>query len=207
MRTRDWIVETWVVIAVYFFLCVCSRFQTFDGTAHEQHKMHLDFKHCIHSAKPFLSDKPKLFLVFYVVSMSKCKLGFTITVFGLLSGHVNARKNFTFAQAERQKLITSVEKKNKLWTISLKRMYITRTLLVVVKEKAIIQSRKQVQSIGLLHIFLAVSRFPTQRLPIHSLLRNLGNDKHVATLVSGKRYVLAGIVDWGLEGDKLVNRS
>jgi len=83
-------------------------------------------------------------------------------------------------------------------------MYITRTLLVLVKEKAIIQSRKQVQSIGRLHIFLAVSRFPTQRLPVRSLLRNFGNDNHVAYLVSGKRYVLAGIVDWGLKGDKLV---
>jgi hypothetical protein len=92
-----------------FFLYL--RFQTFDGIAYEQQKMHLGFKHCIHSAKPFLSDKPKLFLVFYVVSVSKCKLGFTITVFGLLSGHVNARKNFTFAQTERQKRITSVKKK------------------------------------------------------------------------------------------------
>lgn len=78
------------------------------------------------------------------------------------------------------------------------RRYITRTLLVFGKEKAIIQSRKQVQSIGLLHIFLAVSRFPTRRLFSRSLLRNFGNDNIVVNLVSCKRYVLAGIVDWGL---------
>jgi len=44
--------------------CVCfcvSRFQTFDGVAYEQHKMHLGFKHCIKSAKPLLSDKPQFF--------------------------------------------------------------------------------------------------------------------------------------------------
>jgi hypothetical protein len=87
------------------------------------------------------------------------------------------------------------------------RMYVTRTLLVVGKEKAIIQSRKQVQNIGLLHIFLGVSRFPTQCLPNHSLLKNFGNDNDVVTLVSGKRYMLAGIVDWGLKGDKSVNRT
>lgn len=138
--------------------------------------------------------------------MHKSRLGFTITVFGLFSGHINAKKNFILHWRNVKTHYFSREK-NTLWTISLMRMYVTRTLLVVGKEKAIIQSRKQVQNIGLLHIFLGVSRFPTQCLPNHSLLKNFGNDNDVVTLVSGKRYMLAGIVDWGLKGDKSVNRT
>jgi len=172
MRTTGRVVE----LSPLCLFCFCvSRFQTFDGVACEQHKIRLGFKHCIQSAKPFLSDKPKLFLVLFVVSVSKWRLDFTVTVFGLLRGHVNARKDFILHRSNVKTHYFSTEK-NVLSTISLMRMYITRTLLVVGKEKDIIQSRKQVQNIGLLHIFLAVSRFPIQRLPSRSLLRKFGND-------------------------------
>jgi hypothetical protein len=65
---------------VFFFL---SRYQTFDGDAYERRKMELGFIYYIQSAKPFLCDKPELFLTFFVVSVSKFKLGFTTTFFWL----------------------------------------------------------------------------------------------------------------------------
>jgi hypothetical protein len=162
MRTRGWVLEMWVVVGVSGFVFEISN--VWWGVAYEQNKMHVDFKHCIQSAKPFFSDKLKLFRVLFVVSVSKCRLGFTITVFAPLRGHVNTRKNFICIDGT-PKLITSAEKKKLLWTISLMRVYITRTLLVFGKEKAIIQARKQVQSIGLLHIFLAVLTFPHPASP------------------------------------------
>jgi hypothetical protein len=67
-----------------------------------------------------------------------------------------------------------------------------------------LQPRKQVQSMDLLHIFLDALRFPTQRLPNNSLRRNAGSDNHVVT-VSGKHCALAGIVEWGLERDKTID--
>ena len=86
-------------------------------------------------------------------------------------------------------------------------MSITRILLVVGKEKAIIQSRKQVHISAFSIYFSRLHVSPPSIYLAVLFLRTLVMINHEETLVSGKRYVVTGIVAGGLKGNKSVNRT
>lgn len=168
--------------------------------------MHVDFKHCIQSAKPFFSDKLKLFRVLFVVSVSKCRLSFTITVFGPLRGHVNTRKNFICIDGT-PKLITSAERKKcALNDIIDACVYNENLTGLWERESYNTGTETSPKYRPSPHLSRGSHVSPSSVSLAVLFLGTLVMINHVVTLVSGMRYVLACIVDW-LEGDKSVNRT